>query len=402
MSTQVKSALSFVLLTWFLGNLNVYFFMPFLPLLKHDFVASAMAVQYVISIFYICKAGGMLFFGTVGELIGRRKVMLIGISMICVASFISLFVTSMKLLLVCRMFQGLGVSATVLMGRTIINDIYQGKQAARIFSRVMFLACIIITLLPILGGYVAMFKNYRIAFFILMAYALIIGVLAYFYLPETSKQENKNKFKISNVFKYYLTVLKERYFLAFILCTVFVVAGESVFDTASPLLMMGVYHFSTISYGYFVSSMSLISWAGILGAGILLKKYSLEGIMGIGAVLSLVSGIIILLQVLSGSIYLPFFVISMGLFFLGSGFILTVFNVGVVKNHQETISIASSASLFLYFSCSALGSFVISQFSNKTIMPLSVAMIILCFIVFIVWAGLLAPLMRLNSKRNYA
>ncbi|WP_150466291.1 MFS transporter [Francisella sp. SYW-9] len=402
MPNHTKSALSFVLLTWFLGNLNVYFFMPFLPLIKHDFMASAVIVQYTISIFYICKAGGMLIFGTAGEIIGRRKVMLIGIAMICIASFVSLFITDMRVLLICRMFQGLGVSATVLMGRTIINDIYEGKEAARVFSKIMFAACIIITLLPILGGYVAKLDSYKIAFFVIMAYTLVIGLFAYFFLPETSKTENKEKFEISAVFKYYLTVIRERYFLAFILCTIFVVAGESVFDTASPLLMMNTYGFSTISYGYFVSFMSLISWVGILAAGVLLKKYSLEEIMGVGAILSLISGLIILLQIFSGTIHLAFFIISMIAFFLGSGFILTVFNVGVVKNHQKTVSIASSASLFLYFSCSALGSFIISHFSNKTIMPLAIAMIILCFIVFLFWLVLLAPLIRLNSKQNYA
>lgn len=166
--------------------------------------------------------------------------------------------------------------------------------------------------------------------------------------------------------------------------------------------MMNTYGFSTISYGYFVSFMSLISWVGILAAGVLLKKYSLEEIMGIGAILSLISGLIILLQIFSGEINLVFFIISMIAFFLGSGFILTVFNIGVVKNHQKTVSIASSASLFLYFSCSALGSFIISHFSNKTIMPLAIAMIILCFIVFLFWLVLLAPLIRLNSEENYA
>ena len=180
MPDHTKSALSFVLLTWFLGNLNVYFFMPFLPLIKQDFMASAIIVQYTISIFYICKAGGMLIFGTAGEIIGRRKVMLIGIAMICIASFVSLFITDMRVLLICRMFQGLGVSATVLMGRTIINDIYEGKEAARIFSKVMFAACIIITLLPILGGYIAKLDSYRIAFFVIMAYTLVMDCLLTF------------------------------------------------------------------------------------------------------------------------------------------------------------------------------------------------------------------------------
>lgn len=364
-----QSALTFVLLTWFLGNLNVYFFMPFLPLIKHDFVASAILTQYVISVFYICKAGGMLIFGPAAEALGRRKIMLAGVFIIAIASLLSLFVQSMELLLICRVFQGLGVSATVLMGRTMINDLYQGKQAARIFSFIMVLACIIITLLPIAGGYIAKLNSYRIPFAIIMVYTLVIGLFALFFMPETKRTNQEPIFKITAIVHYYASALKERYFLAFILCTVFVVAGESTFDTASPLLMMQTYHFSSTAYGYFVSTMSIISWFGILGAGLLLKRYSMEAIMGIGATLSLISGIMILALILTPGTYLPLFIISMAIFFLGSGFILTIFNVGVVKNHQKSISITSSTSLFLYFSCSALGSFVISHFSTKTLPP---------------------------------
>ncbi|WP_440682674.1 MFS transporter [Cysteiniphilum halobium] len=397
MPTKHVRVLSFVLLTWFLGNLNVYFFMPFLPLIKHDFTASALLTQYVISIFYICKAAGMLVFGSAAEIIGRRKIMLIGIFMIAAASFVSLFVENMETLLICRMFQGLGVSATVLMGRTMINDLYQDKKAARIFSVIMILACII-TLLPIFGGYLTRFDSYRLPFAIIMIYTLIIGIFSYLLLPETKKTTHKSTFKVSHIFRYYFYVIKERSFLAFILCTIFVVAGESAFDTASPLLMMQTYHFSPTAYGYFVSIMSMVSWFGILGAGLLLKRYSLEAIMGIGAIASLIAGVLIISLFFTPNLML--FVISMVIFFFGSGFILTIFNVGVVKNHQQTISIASSASLFLYFSCSALGSFIISHFSTATLKPLASAMFILCLLVFVVWVFLIMPLMQTDVRKK--
>jgi MFS family permease len=368
--------------------------MPFLPLIQHSFGASAILTQYIISVFYMCKAGGMLIFGPAAEAFGRRKIMLVGVFIIAIASLLSLFVHSMEQLLICRIFQGLGVSATVLMGRTMLNDLYQGKQAARIFSVIMVLAGIIITLLPIAGGYIAKLNSYRIPFAIIMSYTLVIGIFALFFMPETKRTNKEPIFKITEIVDYYASVLKERYFLAFILCTVFVVAGESAFDTASPLLMMQTYHFSSTTYGYFVSTMSIISWFAILGAGLLLKRYSMEAIMGIGATLSLISGIIMLTLVVTAGTYLALFIISMIVFFLGSGFILTVFNVGVVKNHQKSISIASSASLFLYFSCSALGSFVISHFSTKTLTPLATAMIVLCLMVFLIWLVMIMPLMK--------
>ena len=46
------STCGFVILTWFLGNLNVYFFMPFLPSVGKTFATSSTMLQYLIAFFF--------------------------------------------------------------------------------------------------------------------------------------------------------------------------------------------------------------------------------------------------------------------------------------------------------------------------------------------------------------
>ncbi len=84
-----------------------------------------------------------------------------------------------------RFIQGLGVSATVLMGRTIINDCFPEKKAVRTFALLFTLAGIIIACLPMLGGLLAQFSNWQSSFYVMSAYAFIILIFSYYYLPET-------------------------------------------------------------------------------------------------------------------------------------------------------------------------------------------------------------------------
>ncbi|MDE4949041.1 MFS transporter, partial [Francisella tularensis subsp. holarctica] len=61
-----------VLLTWFLGNMCVYFLLPLLPLLSNNLDAYVKLTQYVMAFFLACKALGMIVYGPLSEIYGRR------------------------------------------------------------------------------------------------------------------------------------------------------------------------------------------------------------------------------------------------------------------------------------------------------------------------------------------
>ena len=86
--------------------------------------------------------------------------MLLGLILYMSSSLLCMIVTDIYLLIFWRFVQGLGVSDTILMGRVIINDSYPNDKAANIFGYLFALAAIIIACLPILGGVIAIFKDW--------------------------------------------------------------------------------------------------------------------------------------------------------------------------------------------------------------------------------------------------
>ena len=376
---------AFLLMTWFVGNLCVYFFMPFLPLVGKALSVSALSLQSLLSLFYMAKAGGMLIWGPASERFGLKAIMICGIVIICIGSVGAVFSTHISELFIFRLMQGLGVSATVLMGRTMLNDLFSGKRAVTAFGIVMVLANIIISVLPAAAGYLTAFHSYKIPFAVVAIYTFILAILAIFFLKESKQSHPDFSFSIKKVPSYYLHVLKERKFIGYMLCVIFVIAAEAAFDTASPLVMMQHLHVSAKNYGLLVGMASFISGFGLLGAGLLVKRYSIENTLGVGAVLSLIASVLIFAQLFIFSFSVAGFMISFSILSIGMGFVLTIYNVGVVQSHQKIIGIASSASMFLYFLSSSLGSFIISLFSTSTTTPLTIAIGSLSALVFLSW-----------------
>ena len=115
--------------TWFLGVMAVKFTLPLLPTLAEQFHATPTLVKYSISIFLFGKASGMLAFGPLSERYGRRRFMLIGLILFAAGNLLAAVAANIEVLLFARLLQGFGVSATVLMGRAMINDKHKNNEA---------------------------------------------------------------------------------------------------------------------------------------------------------------------------------------------------------------------------------------------------------------------------------
>ena len=108
--------------------------MPLLLLLSKNLDASVKLTQYVIAFFLAGKVLERIVYGPLSEIHGRRKFMLLGLILCISSSLLFMIATDIYLLIIWRFVQGLGISATILMGKVIINDSYPNDKAANIFG----------------------------------------------------------------------------------------------------------------------------------------------------------------------------------------------------------------------------------------------------------------------------
>lgn len=377
--------------TWFLGVMAVKFTLPLLPTIAEQFQATPTLVKYTISIFLFGKASGMLAFGPLSEKYGRRRFMLIGLILFAAGNLLAFFALNIEFLLFARLLQGFGVSATVLMGRSMINDKHKTSQAAIVFSHVFLAASVIISFLPLLGSMIATQFEWRITFIIMASYSLIIFVFCLFFLKETHQKQDDLALDIPKIMTYYKTIISHPLFLGYVLCSIFMIAGESAFNTASSFLLIKTYGVSKNTFGILITCLAVGHLIGTLICGRLVKKYNLVYMMGTGVVILAVSTSVMAVFVSLGYASVSMIIIPMIIFYIGTGFVMTITAVGAVVPFPKLIGISSSASLLLNFSFSALSSAIMSHLSTKTAGPVSLLIAACGLCAFFSWYCLIVP-----------
>src|SRR5258706_12163840 len=92
-----------------------------LPSIQRDLGFSQSSLALVVNAYLIAYAGFMLLAGRLGDLLGRKRVFLLGLAMFAVASLLCGLSFSQPLLIAARFVQGVGgaVSSAVILGMVV-------------------------------------------------------------------------------------------------------------------------------------------------------------------------------------------------------------------------------------------------------------------------------------------
>ena len=161
------------------------------------FIAESLAVvdyqktQWIVSAMILGMVFGEIVFGPLSDAIGRKKSILIGISIYIVGSVIALLASSIEVFLLGRIIQGFGVAGPKIASRALIRDMYKGAAMARIMSFVMMVFILVPMLAPSIGQLVLQVADWRWIFALLMIQAAVAGGWLLLRQPETLSKENR-------------------------------------------------------------------------------------------------------------------------------------------------------------------------------------------------------------------
>ena len=112
-------------------------YLPVMPAIVADLDTTRSMVQLTISGFFIGMGAGQLLVGPLSDALGRKPLLLTGASVALAASVVSAMAPSATVLVVARVFQGLGGGACVVLARAIVPDLVHGAAAAKAYSLLM-------------------------------------------------------------------------------------------------------------------------------------------------------------------------------------------------------------------------------------------------------------------------
>ena len=159
---------------------------------QRDLAAGVTGLQWVVNGYMLTFAALMLTFGTLGDLFGRKKIMLTGVAVFCAGSAVCMLAPNLKVLIVGRVVMGVGAAASEPGTLSMIRHVYPEREtrakALGVWAAVSGMA---LALGPVIGGVIVGVSGWREVFafgLVLGAVALLVGLMA---LPENSNPEGR-------------------------------------------------------------------------------------------------------------------------------------------------------------------------------------------------------------------
>ncbi|MFP3016805.1 MAG: multidrug effflux MFS transporter [Wolbachia sp.] len=317
---------------------------PSFPDMVHYFNVSEGTIQLTIAYNFLGFCIGGLFFGPLSECYGRRRIMIIGNTLLLVGAVGCVFAPSIFWLLISRFVQGIGVSTSVVVF-AIVADSYKGDEAVKFIGIMNSVLTVVMAIAPVLGSFINEIVGWRGNYATVAILCLISWVLLLLALPETKK--DRDIFSLKKMMKDYRKLLSNPRFVTLSLMSSLFSAAYMSFITCGPFLYMKTFGLSSTIYalhqGAIVGCFSLIS----LFAGKILQKLGaikcvISG-TSVGAIGSLL--LVIFSIIVPHSFYLV--TLSMIIFSIGCAIFQPVIFNASINVFPEIKGTASSAVSFI-------------------------------------------------------
>jgi EmrB/QacA subfamily drug resistance transporter len=178
------ATLLFVLFLTFLDNTIVT---VVLAHVQSDLHASVSQLQWVVNGYALTFASLMLSFGTIGDLFGRKKVMLAGVAVFCAGSVIAAVAPDTDLLIAGRVIMGVGAAASEPGTLSMIRHLYPDRgERARSLGIWAAVSSLGLALGPLIGGLLVFGWSWRAIFWANVFFGVLAFASAVVVLPESS------------------------------------------------------------------------------------------------------------------------------------------------------------------------------------------------------------------------
>ena len=130
------------------ASISTDFYLPAMPTMGLALGAPHGAVEWTVSGYLIGFSLGQLLWGPIGDRVGRRLPVAIGLVLFIAGSAGCALSGSIWAVIGWRVVQAIGAAAGVVLGRAMVRDLYEGRHAAQMMSILITIMAIAPLLAP--------------------------------------------------------------------------------------------------------------------------------------------------------------------------------------------------------------------------------------------------------------
>jgi EmrB/QacA subfamily drug resistance transporter len=154
--------------------------------------AGVPALQWIVDGYMLAFTALMLTGGTLGDLFGRKKVMLAGVALFSAGSLFGALSTSSRELIAARVVMGVGAAACEPGTLSLIRHIYPDRtERAHALGVWTAVSGVSLALGPVLGGVLVAAGGWENIFWFNLAFGIVIFAAAARFVPESSDPQGR-------------------------------------------------------------------------------------------------------------------------------------------------------------------------------------------------------------------
>jgi len=180
---SVRWALASLSLSMLLSSLGTSIANVGLPTLAQAFNTSFQGVQWIVLAYLLAITTLIVSVGRLGDITGRRRLLLAGIFLFTVASVLCGVAPTLWLLIAARATQGLGAAIMMALTMAFIGETVPKEKTGSAMGLLGTMSAIGTALGPSLGGVLIAGLSWRAIFFVNVPLGILTFLLAHRYLP---------------------------------------------------------------------------------------------------------------------------------------------------------------------------------------------------------------------------
>ncbi len=318
---------------------------PTIELFTQQYEAPYSKVQFILSAYLFGLALAQPIVGLISDKVGRRPVMIYGIILFLIASFICLRAETLTTLILARFIQGIGASVGSVVSRAMIRDTTLDSNSGKPLSRVVAIMGMAPMIAPVIGVLALEFFGDPSGIFIV---TIVLGIMimlpVIFLLPETLDRNLEKARSELHWHEKYSLLLRSKIFVGSTMVYGFTTGSFFALMAVASTVFSKDLGIDARGFGIIWSCMTLLYAISTFYGGNLSTRIGLMAVMNRGVIINLVAGFSIFLLVKFLGTNLISFLIPLSLMFFAHGFIVSMSLTKAVSDRPEIAGSSSGLS----------------------------------------------------------
>ena len=273
-------------------------------------------VQLTFSGYVVAYGALQLVYGPLSDRHGRKPILMLGLVVAGLASVMAALATDIATLTAARVLQGAGSAASMVVSRSMVQDLFTGPQRTRVMAYIGMALGMCPPLATLIGGQVHVRFGWQTNFVMLAVLAAVLLVAAWLGLPRSAKPAPAEGHWLRAMLSAYARLLREPRFLLYVAILAATTATFYAFLAGAPIVLKG-YGIGPDGIGWFIMAVPVSYILGNFMTSRLIAQAGESRVMAWGQALTL-GGLVVMLALGLGGVQTAL-AVALPLLLLGFG-----------------------------------------------------------------------------------